>query len=400
MTQNTRRALVWLSLGLAAVALLAWSFWPQAVPVEVASVTRGPLRIEVTDEGRTRVREIFQVSAPVAGRLLRVEAHAGDAVAGGKTVVAYLMPTAPNFLDIRTRAQAEAAVKSAGAARDLAAATLRRAKAELAFAGSDLQRAKTLSGPGIISRADFERAELAYNAAITQIATANAALQAKEFDLQTAKALLIDPADATAAQRRQASIALTAPVSGKILRVLHENEATIAAGAPILEVGDPQNIEIVVPLISEEAVKVREGAHALIAEWGGAASLNARVRRVEPSGFTKVSALGVEEQRVNVLLDFTDPPEKRAAIADGFRVLAHIIVWEAADALRVPASAMFRNGPGWAVFAVRQGRAVLTPVTVGRTNDEYGELIQGLRPDEAVVIHPSDRVRDGVRVSD
>lgn len=399
MTQNTRRALVWLSLGLAAVALLAWSFWPQAVPVEVASVTRGPLRIEVTDEGRTRVREIFQVSAPVAGRLLRVEAHAGDAVVGGKTVVAYLMPTAPNFLDVRTRAQAEAAFKSAGAARDLAAAALRRAKAELAFAGSDLQRAKTLSGPGIISRADFERAELAYNAAITQIATANAALQAKEFDLQTAKALLIDPADATAAQRRQASIALTAPVSGKILRVLHENEATIAAGAPILEVGDPQNIEIVVPLISEEAVKVREGAHALIAEWGGAASLNARVRRIEPSGFTKVSALGVEEQRVNVLLDFTDPPEKRAAIADGFRVLAHIIVWEAADALRVPASAMFRNGPGWAVFAVRQGRAVLTPVTVGMTNDEYGELIQGLRPDEAVVIHPSDRVRDGVRVS-
>ena len=270
MNQTTRRALVWLSLGLVAAALLAWSFWPQAVPVEVASVTRGPLRIEVTDEGRTRVREIFQVSAPVAGRLLRVEEHAGDTVVGGKTVVADLMPTAPNFLDIRTRAQGEAAVKSAGAARDLAAAALTRAKAELAFAASDFQRAKTLSGPGIISRADFERAELGYNAAVTQLATANAALQAKEFDLQTAKALLIDPADATAAQRRQASIALTAPVSGKILRVLHENEATIAAGAPILEIGDPQNLEIVVPLISEEAVKVREGARALIAEWGGA----------------------------------------------------------------------------------------------------------------------------------
>lgn len=154
-----------------------------------------------------------------------------------------------------------------------------------------------------------------------------------------------------------------------------------------------------VPLISEEAVKVREGARATIAEWGGAGSLAARVRRVEPSGFTKVSALGVEEQRVNVILDFADPPEKRAAIADGFRVIAHIVVWEKADVLRVPASAMFRNGSGWAVFAVRQGRAVLAPITVGKTNDEFAELIGGLRPDETVVIHPSDRVRDGVKVS-
>lgn len=399
MSTLNRRIFVWLALGLVAAAALAWSFRPQAVPVEVASVTRGPLRVEVTDEGRTRVREIFQVSAPVAGRLLRVEQHAGDAVVGGTTIVADLLPTAPNFLDIRTRTQAETAVKSAEAARELAVATVAKAKSELEFATSDFRRAKNLSGSGIISRADFERAELAYNAATAQLATAKAGLQAKDFDLQTAKALLIDPSDAAAGPRQRASIALRAPVSGRILRVLHESEATVGAGVPILEIGDPKNLEVVVQLISEDAVKVRQGARAIISDWGGVGTLAARVRRIEPSGFTKVSALGVEEQRVNVLLDFTDPPEKWAAIADGFRVIAHIVVWEKASVLRVPASGMFRNGAGWAVFAIRDGRAILTPITVGRTSDEFAELIHGLRPGEAIVIHPSDRVRDGVRVT-
>jgi HlyD family secretion protein len=191
---------------------------------------------------------------------------------------------------------------------------------------------------------------------------------------------------------------MLAPVSGRILRVLHESESVVGAGVPILEIGDPQKIEIVVPLISEEAVKVRESATATITDWGGPGALHAHVRRIEPSGFTKVSALGVEEQRVNVLLDFDDPPQKRPPIADGFRVIVHIVVWEKPDAVRVPASALFRHGAGWAVFAVRGARAVLTPVTVGRGNDSVSEVVQGLGVGEQVVIHPSDRVRDGIKV--
>ena len=396
MTPIIRRLLPWSFLGLVVLGGLVWSFWPRAVPVEIAHVTRGPLRVEVSDEGRTRVREVYQVSAPVAGRLLRIEGHAGDAVVGGKTVVAHLMPSVPAFLDVRSRAQAETAVQSASAMRDLAATFEKRMTAELAFAVADLRRARQLATSGAISRANLERAELAHNVAVAQLATARAALRAKAFDLESAKALLIDP---TAPQAPRASIPLRAPVSGRILRVLQESESVIGAGAPILQIGDPQKLEIAVPLISEEAVKVREGASATITDWGGPGILRAHVRRIEPSGFTKVSALGVEEQRVNILLDFADPPDRRAAISDGFRVIAHIVVWEKPDAVRVPASALFRNGAGWAVFAVRGARAVLTPVTVGRSSDSASEIIRGLGVGDQVIIHPSDRVHDGVKIT-
>lgn len=286
-------------------------------------------------------------------------------------------------------------MQSAAAMRDLAATFMKRMTAELAFANADLQRAKRLSESGAISRANLERAELAYNVAAAQMETAKAALQAKAFDLQTARASLIDP---TAPQRPRASIPLRAPVSGRILRVLHENESVVGAGVPILEIGDPHKLEIVVPLISEEAVKVKEGAQATITDWGGPGILRARVRRIEPSGFTKVSALGVEEQRVNILLDFDDPPERRAPIADAFRVIVHIAVWEKPDVLRVPAAALFRNGAGWAVFAVRDMRAVLTPVTIGQGDDSISEIIRGLSAGDQVIIHPSDRIHDGVKI--
>jgi HlyD family secretion protein len=397
MTPNTRRTLLAAALGLLVAAALVWSFWPRPVPVEIASVTRGAMRVDVSDEGRTRVREIYQLSAPVDGRLLRVEVHAGDMVEGGKTIVAELLPTAPSFLDVRTRAQAESAVKSAEAARTLAAAEVTRAKAELAFVVSDLKRATTLAQSDAISRANLERAQLAYDTAAAQLATAQAALKAKEFDLQSAKALLIDPTGVS--NRQQIGIPIVAPVSGRVLRVLHENEAVLAAGAPIVEIGDPQKLEIVVELISEDTVKVRTGDAATITDWGGAGTLNARVRRVEPSGFTKISALGVEEQRVNVLLDFTDAPEKWTSIADGFRVVVHITIWRKPDTLRVPASAMFRHGDGWAVFAVRDGRAILTPIEIGQSNDEMAEVLKGLQDGDSVIAHPSDRVTDGARIT-
>ncbi len=397
MSPSLRRLLPAIAIGLIVIAALAWSFWPRPVPVDVVSVTAGPMEVTVSDEGRTRVREIYQLSAPVSGRLLRVEVHAGDTVKGGESNVGQLLPTAPSFLDVRTRTQAEAAVKSAEAARTLAAAELNRAKAELAFASSDLKRAKILEKSQAISTANVERAQLAYNTASAQYQTARAALQAKEFDLEAARALMIEPQQGAASVQK--GIPIIAPVSGRVLRVLHENETSLAAGTPIMEIGDPGLLEIVAELVSEDAVKVHEGDAAIITDWGGAGDLHARVRRVEPSGFTKISALGVEEQRVNVLLDLTDPPGRWKQIADGFRVTVRIVVWRSPKVLRVPTTAMFRHGDGWAVFAVRGERAVLTPISIGHSNDEAAELLKGLKEGDRIVVHPSDRVTDGSAVA-
>ncbi|HVV65122.1 MAG TPA: HlyD family efflux transporter periplasmic adaptor subunit [Rhizomicrobium sp.] len=396
MAPAHRRTILIAAVAALVAAALAWSFWPRPVAVDLASVSRGPMQVEVSDEGRTRIREIYRISAPVNGRLLRVDVHPGDIVKGGVTRVAELLPIAPSFLDVRTRAQAESAVGAAEAARSLAGADVSRAKAELSFAQSDLKRARALNPSGFISKANLERAELAEKTAVAQLATAAAALRVKQSDLEAARALLIDP---TGKQRAQAGIDIIAPVSGSVLRVPNESESVLAAGAPILEVGDPAALEIVADLISEDAVKVREGDLATITDWGGPAALAARVRRVEPSGFTKISALGVEEQRVNVILDFTGAPEQRARIADGFRIIVHIRVWSAPKVLRVPVAALFREGSDWAAFALRDGRARLTRVAIGHSNDESAEILSGLTEGDRVVLHPSDRISDGARIA-
>lgn len=397
MSPAIRRALLGSVLTLVVAGVLAWSFWPRPVPVETAAVTRGPMAVEVSDNGRTRVREIYRLSAPVAGRLLRVEVHAGDSVVGGKTRVAELQPVPPSFLDVRTRAQAAAAVAAAQAAQTLAAAEVRRQRAQLEFATADYHRSLALARINGISRADLERAKLGRETAAASLASAEAALSVKQSDLAAARALLIDPGDAGNRAGRD-SIPLVAPVSGCVLRVASESETALPAGAPILEVGDPRKIEVVAELVSEDAVKVRAGDAGTITDWGGPAPLAARVRRVEPSGFTKISALGVEEQRVNVLLDPAGPASPWSALADGFRVVVHITIWEGPDVVRVPVSALFRQGNGWATFVVRGPRAVRTGIAVGHANDEVAEILAGLRPGDRVIVHPSDRVHDGVRV--
>lgn len=399
MTAGFRPIVLWSILGLAIAGGLAWSFRPQSVPAVVVAVTRGTMRVETSEEGRTRVQERYQVSAPLAGTLLRVEGSSGDRVEAGKTVLATLLPSAPGFLDVRTQAQAESAIKSAQAARDLAVAELRRTQAELTFAASDLRRAQALSKKEAISLASLDRARLGYNTSLAAVASAQAALEAKTYDLQTAKAQLIGPDSTDARTTRRLVIPLVAPVSGRILRILRESESVVAAGMPIMEIGDPTDLEVVVELLSEEAVKVHAGAPATLSDWGGAGILNARVRRVEPSGFTKISALGVEEQRVNVILDFTDRPAKWSSLADGFRVIAHIVIWQGNDVTQVPLTATFRTNIGWSVFAVRGGRAMLTPIKVGHSNSDFAEVLAGLRPGDRVVAHPSDRIRDGTHLS-
>jgi HlyD family secretion protein len=401
MPPSLRRTLVVAILALVVAGALVWSFWPRPVPVETAEVTRGPMAVEVSDNGRTRVREIYRLSAPVSGRLLRVEVHAGDSVIGGQTRVAELQPIPPNFLDVRTRAQATAAVDAAQAAQTLAAAEVRRQRAQLEFATSDYGRFLALARISVTSRADLERAKLARDTAAAALASAEAALKVKQSDLAAARALLIDPGNPgnPADQATRDSIPLIAPVSGCVLRVASESEATLPAGALIMEVGDPRKMEVVAELVSQDAVQVHAGDRATITDWGGPTPLAARVRRVEPSGFTKISALGVEEQRVNVLLDPAGTAEAWAALADGFRVVVHIVVWSHPDAIRVPVSALFRQGDGWATFVLRNRRAVRTAISAGHASDEVAEVLAGLRPGDRVIVHPSDRVRDGVRVS-
>jgi HlyD family secretion protein len=400
MTLALRRVLIWGALAALLGGGLTYAFWPEPVPVDLGEVARGPVRVTVDEEGRTRVKEVYVVSAPVAGRMRRIETHVGDAVVAGETVLATIEPTAPTFLDVRSRTQAESAVRAAEAAKALADAELVRARAELDFANADYERAKTLAERETISQRALDSAELEVKTRQAAVSTAQASLRVKTFELETARASLIVPGnDETSGQEAgSCCVEVRAPVSGRVLRVLQESESVVPAAAPLIEIGDPQDLEIEVDLLSRDAVKIKEGAAVLIEDWGGGTTLAGRVRRVEPYGFTKVSALGIEEQRVNVIIDFTDPLDKWRRLGHGYRVETRIIVWEGTDVLNVPLGALFRHGDAWAVFVDSEGRARLRPVAIGRFNSREAQVLEGLSVGERVVLHPSDRVKDGVPI--
>ncbi len=396
-----QRLVIWGGLSLALAAGLVYSFWPRPLPVDLALVSRGPMRVTIDDEGETRVKDIYTVSAPISGRALRIEAEAGDAVVGGETVLAQIEPIDPAFLDVRSRAAAEAEAKAAEAALALAAAERTRAAAELDFARAELARARKLFPRGNISESKFDAAKLAERTMQAALAEAEAALQVRSFEAEMARARLIEPfldGFAPAAPSR-CCVPVLAPVSGRVLRVLHESAGVVAAGTPLVEVGDSAALEIVADFLSSDAVKLAPGAAVLIEDWGGGAALAGKLRRVEPYGFTKVSALGIEEQRVDVVIDLTGPADKWQALGHGYRVEVRVVVWQADDVLRLPLGALFRHGGDWAVFLAEEGRAVLRPVVVGQRNEHEAEILEGLRPDDRVVLHPSDRIENGVRIA-
>ena len=396
----------WRRLVLAAVAVavlgsvLVFAFWPQPIPVDLAAVSVGSLQVTIDEEGETRVKDVYVVSSPLAGRVLRINRDVGDAVVAGETVLASILPTDPTLLDSRSHAEADAAVKTAVAARDLSQADVARAGAELDFARSDLERARPLRQRNTISQRALERAELDMRTREAALATALAALRMREFELETARARLIEPGDRTAEGESATNCCVTvrAPVSGLVMLIFRESEGVVEAGAPLVEIGDPHKLEIVVDLLSSDAVKVAPGAAVTIEEWGGEASLAGRVRRVEPYGFTKVSALGIEEQRVNVIVDFIDPPEARLSLGHGYRVEARIILWRDDAVLRLPVSALFRDGDAWATFVVEGDRARLRRVAIGHRNDAEAEVRDGLVEGDLVVLYPSDRVGEGARL--
>jgi HlyD family secretion protein len=375
------------------LALLAyWAFRPRPVPADFAAVERGALLVTVEDEGRTRVRDRFVVSAPVPGRMERIELEPGDPVVAGKTVLARFQPTDPALLDVRTRGELEARVRSAQSAVGAARADRDRLRGELAFAQSELKRMQIIADA--VAQRDID-------AAAQQVEALERAVQSAEFNVQTAQHQ-VELARASLVQTRggqSAAIPMYSPVSGVVLRRLQESEAVVPTGQPLLEVGDVGEMEIVADLLSSAAVRVRPGQQVLIEHWGGERSLTGRVRRVEPSGFTKISALGVEEQRVNVIIDFDDSPEARSGIGDGYRVEVRIIVASRDNTLKVPSSSLFRHEGGWAVYRVEDGRAVGQRVELGHQSGLEAEVLSGLDEGQQIVVYPSDAIGDGVQVA-
>jgi HlyD family secretion protein len=384
---------VWIAVivvgGLAALAL-----WPSTVPVDTAVLARGPLMVTVDEEGRTRVRDRYVVSAPVSGRVLRIDLEPGDHVHQGD-VVARMRAEAPALLDARTHAQAQAAVDAADATLGQTRAEEQRAKAQLAQLERDLARAQDLAKAQLVAPQELDAREAAVRTARESANAASFAVRAAESDLQRARAQL-NPAPRESGR----VVDVRSPIDGVVLKRERESESVVPAGDPLVDIGDPSKLEIVADLLSTDAVKVMPGARAIIDQWGGQRTLDARVRRVEPSGFTKVSALGVEEQRVNVLLDFTDPAQAWAALGDAYRVEVHVVTWESRNVLRVPTSALFRVGNDWAVYVVEGGRARRTMVMIGHQTGQEAEVTSGVAAGARVVLHPGDSITDGTRVSE
>lgn len=375
---------------LSTAALLLWAFLPDPVPVETAPVTRGDLTVSVQAEGEARIREVVVVSAPIAGLLQRITLHPGDPVGAGQ-VVAWIGPVAPSLLDSRARAVAEATAAAAAAAVELARSQVSQSEAVLDFARTEAARARALFARASLSQRMLDDAILAERTAEAAVASARANLAVRGKELESAQAML----DSDGGQPIDCCIAVTAPTAGTILRVATEDEQVLQPGTPILEIGNLTDMEISVDVLSQDAVDIDEGAVATITGWGGP-DLAARVERVEPVAATRVSALGIEEQRVEVLLSLTAPPPP--SLGHGFRVTARITTDVADDALRVPIAALFRSGGDWAVYTAEDGRAALHLLTIGRRNDEMAEVLAGLDEDAAVILHPDDELGDKARI--
>ncbi len=381
----------------ALLAAFAIALRPSPQAVDLAAVERGPLRVTLEEEGETRVRERFVVSAPFAGRVLRVELEPGEPVRAGETILATLRPGTPSLLDERSRASLEARVRSTEAALGRARAERERSRAELRFAESDLRRQKALGDQGIVSRETVEAAELGVDTRRATLAAAEADVRTAQSELEAARAALLEADDAGGGSPSGIYV-VRSPVDGVVLRRLRESESVVAAGDPLLEVGDPRDLEIVSDLLSTDAAQLRPGHLVEIEQWGGGEILKSRVRRIEPSGFTKISALGVEEQRVWVVMELIHPPERRLSLGDGFRVEVRVVLQDLKDVPQIPTSALFRDEQGWKVFIVENGKAVRRAVEIGHQNGLAAEVRSGLKEGDQVILHPSADVKEGVEV--
>jgi HlyD family secretion protein len=407
MTKSRGKRTLGVLVAAAGAVAAAWFAWPRPVGVDLATVVQGPMEVTVDDDGKTRVRHIYTVSAPIPGKVLRIShpdtkhemsLHVGDQVKANETVVAIMQPTIPGFIDVRSREELQAAVSAADAAIVLAEAEISRIQAALEFSRSDLQRAQTLTRSAVISPKALEKAQLDVTANEAALASAKAQLGVRRSERASIAAKLINPASVTPSRDPNCCVQIRAPVTGRVLRIVRDSEATVAAGAPLIDIGDPLDLEVIADLLSSDAVQIKPGAPVEIEGWGGP-RIRGRATRVDPAGFLKVSALGIEEQRVRVTIDFAEPPEAWSQLGHDYRVIVHVTTWKGDGVLMVPVAALFRKGDDWAVFSVKSGRARTTLVKVGHRNARMAEILSGLAVGDTVVLHPSDRVSDGAAVA-
>src|SRR6266700_634041 len=397
----------WTLAALVIAAGIVWLAWPAPVGVDLATVARRPMEVTADDDGKTRVRHIYTVSAPVAGKVLRIShpmgeqgpsIHVGDKVTANETVVALMQPTPPSFIDVRSHDQLQAEVIAAEAAIQQQEAEVRRLEAALDFSRTEFQRAQTLSRTQTISAQAFDRAKFDVATNEAALASAKAQVDVRRSLRTSLAARLIDPTNVAPSTDSACCVRVIAPASGRVLKIIQDSEAVVLPGAPLVDIGDPFDLELVADLLSTDAVQIRVGAPVRIDGWGGP-TLQGKVVRIDPAGFLKVSALGIEEQRVRVTIDFADPPDVWSQLGHDYRVIVHVVIWSADDALTVPVSALFRKGDEWAVFAVENGRARARIVKIEHRNNRLAEVLSGASPGAQIMLHPSDRVGDGTRVA-
>ena len=387
------RMLPWLG-ALLLLAAVAWGLWPKPTAVETGTLTRGPLTVGVSEEGKTRVRNRYVVAAPVAGQMRRVSLKPGDDVVAGKTFLTAIEPMVPPLLDPRARTEAEAmvALQEATHKQTVEAVAARQVAHDMAITDRDRIRSATVKGA--VSQVERDRVEGEASMRAAELRSAEFSLQVIDYELARAKAALERPESISPGNL----VEVKSPVSGRVLRVIQESETVVAPGMAILEIGDPTDIEIEAEILSRDAVSIHTGDSVKVDQWGGDKPLTGSVRRIEPSAFTKISALGVEEQRVIVLCDLTNPKESAKALGDRFRVEVRVAVWHADDVLTIPAGALFREGNAWKTFVFRGDKAVLTNLQAGHTDGHFTEILSGLQPGDEVLLHPPDTVKDGSSV--
>jgi len=383
--RRPRRWLPWLGAVLL-LALIVIGFIPRPIPVETTRVTQGKLRATVNEEGKTRIKQRYVISAPVTGHLRRIPFKAGAEVDAGKTVLAVIDPVAPAMLDARNRALAEAR-------RDTAAANLDKAREQQRFAASELKRVEQLFAEKTVSSQELENAQWRETSAAKELTAVESALRQAEAELQE-----FPVGNGASTNAVHAPVEVTSPTGGRVLRVFEESTRVVPAGTPLLEIGDPADLEAIIEVLSRDGAAIAPGAKVELDQWGGTHPLEGRVRLVEPAAFLKISALGVEEQRVNVVVDFVTPFDQRRSLGDQFRVEARIVVWESDNTLKIPAGALFRRGQDWAAFVLANGRADFRRVQVGRTSGIEMQILDGLKDGEEVILYPGDRVKAGQRV--
>ena len=398
MPYEGAKRLIKIALVFIAIALLVFAFIPEKVKVDLISVEKGDLTVSVEGEGKTRIHDIYTIYTPIEGRVTRIESNAGDTVIAGKTIIANMYPANPAFLDKRSQIQAKANINGAEAALELANSRVRQAQAQLKFDQSEYKRAQELFNNKMISTAALERAEIQLTMQNTEKDTsiANRALMASR--LKAAQAELLQPESTDDKKNEACQICIYSPVNGYVLRILHKSESIIPAGTALVEIGDPKDLEVNIEMLSTNAVKVKAGDKAFIKRWGGIEDLAAIVKVIEPSGFTKISALGVEEQRVNVILSITAPYEKWKNLGDAFRVEAQIVIEEIKGINKIPLSALFRQNGKWSVLQVIDGEVFLQAVLVGKRNNFFAEITQGLIVGEQIIIHPNNSIEVGMNV--